>query len=272
MIERHGGQIIVIKKWDERRLAYEIGGQKRGTYIIAFYRGHHQSVAILLLNLLLGWTFLGLSQRRVGAARTGVLIGTTPLFGTAIAFLVLGELVRPTALAGVALVVGGIFLLSATRISGSAGESAGAGLTFGLVTALCWGVSPVFVRWGLDQVPVPLIGVTVGMAASAAAYGLVLLVRRQRLRGSVPSGAWGWLGAAGALVALGIGSLWVALSLAPVAVVLALNQLAVLTVIVTAPFIVGGTAEKLTLWTGAGALLVLTGTLLIIFARTPVPT
>ena len=38
IIERHGGQIIVIKKWDERKLAYEIGGQKRGTYIIAFFR------------------------------------------------------------------------------------------------------------------------------------------------------------------------------------------------------------------------------------------
>jgi small subunit ribosomal protein S6 len=38
IVERHGGQVILIKKWDERKLAYEIGGQKRGTYIIAFFR------------------------------------------------------------------------------------------------------------------------------------------------------------------------------------------------------------------------------------------
>lgn len=38
IIERHGGQIILIKKWDERKLAYELGGQKRGTYIISFFR------------------------------------------------------------------------------------------------------------------------------------------------------------------------------------------------------------------------------------------
>ena len=38
IIERHGGEIIVIKKWDERKLAYELLGQKRGTYIIAFFR------------------------------------------------------------------------------------------------------------------------------------------------------------------------------------------------------------------------------------------
>jgi small subunit ribosomal protein S6 len=38
MIEKHGGQIQVIKKWDERKLAFEIGKQKRGTYVIAFFK------------------------------------------------------------------------------------------------------------------------------------------------------------------------------------------------------------------------------------------
>ena len=35
MIERHGGKVLVIKKWDERKLAYEVNGQRRGTYVIA---------------------------------------------------------------------------------------------------------------------------------------------------------------------------------------------------------------------------------------------
>jgi small subunit ribosomal protein S6 len=38
IIERHGGQIMVIKKWDERKLSYEIRGQKRGTYVVAFFK------------------------------------------------------------------------------------------------------------------------------------------------------------------------------------------------------------------------------------------
>ena len=37
MIERHGGQVIVLKKWDERKLMYEIKKQKRGLYIIAYF-------------------------------------------------------------------------------------------------------------------------------------------------------------------------------------------------------------------------------------------
>jgi len=36
-IERHGGEILVIKKWDERKLTYEIGKNKRGLYIIAYF-------------------------------------------------------------------------------------------------------------------------------------------------------------------------------------------------------------------------------------------
>ena len=37
IIERHGGKILVIKKWDERKLMYEIKKQKRGLYIIAYF-------------------------------------------------------------------------------------------------------------------------------------------------------------------------------------------------------------------------------------------
>jgi small subunit ribosomal protein S6 len=47
MIEKHGGTIQVIKKWDERKLAYEIGKQKRGTYIIAFFKADGAAVTTL---------------------------------------------------------------------------------------------------------------------------------------------------------------------------------------------------------------------------------
>ena len=47
MIEKHGGQIQVIKKWDERKLAFEIGKQKRGTYIIAFFKAPGGAIAPL---------------------------------------------------------------------------------------------------------------------------------------------------------------------------------------------------------------------------------
>lgn len=45
IIERHGGQITVIKKWDERKLTYEIKRQKRGTYVIAFFNAPGGAIA-----------------------------------------------------------------------------------------------------------------------------------------------------------------------------------------------------------------------------------
>ena len=36
-IEKHGGRIHVLKKWDDRKLAYEIKKQQRGLYVLAFF-------------------------------------------------------------------------------------------------------------------------------------------------------------------------------------------------------------------------------------------
>jgi len=45
IIEKHAGSILVIKKWDERKLAYEIGTHKRGLYILAYFSAPGSVVA-----------------------------------------------------------------------------------------------------------------------------------------------------------------------------------------------------------------------------------
>ncbi len=47
IIERHEGQILVIKRWDERKLAYEMRGNKRGTYIIAYFTAPGTAVSAI---------------------------------------------------------------------------------------------------------------------------------------------------------------------------------------------------------------------------------
>jgi small subunit ribosomal protein S6 len=37
LIEKYEGQITDIRKWDERRLAYEIAGKNRGLYILVYF-------------------------------------------------------------------------------------------------------------------------------------------------------------------------------------------------------------------------------------------
>lgn len=46
-IEKHGGQILVLKRWDERKLYYEVNGQKRGTYVIAYFRANGAAVTAI---------------------------------------------------------------------------------------------------------------------------------------------------------------------------------------------------------------------------------
>lgn len=38
ILEKFGAEIVSLKKWDERKLAYPIRGKSRGTYILALFR------------------------------------------------------------------------------------------------------------------------------------------------------------------------------------------------------------------------------------------
>lgn len=38
ILDRSGAEVIQLKKWDERRLAYEIKGRRRGLYVLVYFR------------------------------------------------------------------------------------------------------------------------------------------------------------------------------------------------------------------------------------------
>jgi small subunit ribosomal protein S6 len=38
ILEKAGAEIVTMKKWDDRKLAYEIKGKGRGTYILCYFR------------------------------------------------------------------------------------------------------------------------------------------------------------------------------------------------------------------------------------------
>ena len=45
LLKRSDVDIVVLRKWEDRRLAYPIAGQKRGTYLIAYFRVTPTSIA-----------------------------------------------------------------------------------------------------------------------------------------------------------------------------------------------------------------------------------
>jgi drug/metabolite transporter (DMT)-like permease len=241
-----------------------------------------------LIHFFLGWTLLNLGQHLIGAARTGPLLATTPLFGAVLAAIWLQEVPGLFTVAGMILTVTGVVVLSTERPvvaessvppregeAPSAGPSSSvatltrsrrrAGLAAALGTALCWAVSPIFIREGLEGLPSPLLGVTVSMVSSAIVFGVVLAVRRGRLADRIDSRtALGFKVAAGLLVGLSTWMRWIALDLTTVAVVLSVNSISVPTVLLLAPRVVGRHREHVTprLWLGAA--LVIAGSLVLI--------
>ena len=64
------------------------------------------------VHFFLGWTFLTLSQKLIGAARTGALIGTAPLFAFAVGLVFFGETLSLPVIVGVVLVIAGVYMVS----------------------------------------------------------------------------------------------------------------------------------------------------------------
>jgi small subunit ribosomal protein S6 len=44
LMERSGGEIILSKKWEERRLAFEIKKRKRGCYVLAYFNAEPTAI------------------------------------------------------------------------------------------------------------------------------------------------------------------------------------------------------------------------------------
>ena len=47
LLERHGATVEKIEKWDARRLAYEVNGRKRGTYVVTKFSGEPANIDAL---------------------------------------------------------------------------------------------------------------------------------------------------------------------------------------------------------------------------------
>ena len=51
MFTKHGAKILSGRRWDERRLAYPINGQHRGTYLLVYFSADTQSLTAIRRDL-----------------------------------------------------------------------------------------------------------------------------------------------------------------------------------------------------------------------------
>ena len=224
-----------------------------------------------LLHFAIGWTFLNASQKRIGAARTGALIGTTPLFGAFIAFITLDEALSLLTLVGIVLTTSGVIYTNnpLNKAKGNANGVLPAGgwqtLWVALGAPICWSISPILIRRGLEGLDSPLLGVTVGITASVLAYGVLLFMRGlEKSFATLSSEALTLKIIAGVLVGLSTWARWLALDLTAVATVLALSLASVPTVNLLTPLMVERHVEQVTLAVWIGSALIILGSLVLI--------
>ena len=215
------------------------------------------------LHFLAGWSLLNLSQRRIGASRTSPLLTTVPVFGVVVAAVTLGELPGLVALVAIALMTLGAYVVA---MRGGQQTPRASDAAPGLACALCWALSPVFARRGLEGFNSPLAGLVVGLVVAIILY-VPLYV-------AVRGGQWPRLGSGGGLVlksfvgllvGLATWTRWEAIGRAPVGVVLALSLLSVPVVLLLAP-VLAGRNERVTAGLWAGASLVVGGAMILVMA------
>jgi drug/metabolite transporter (DMT)-like permease len=185
-----------------------------------------------------------------------------PLIGSLLAAVFLGEPLSPVTIFAIALVTGGVVLIA--RRMGTVGEHL-VNPWFALAAAFSWGVSPLFIRWGLEGLPSPIIGVTIGLFAAAGLYALILAGGAAPTTSGLPFAALGWILIGGVLVAAAIGAQWTALDLTEVSTVVTLQLTASPVVVLIAPFVVGTEIEQWNWRLVAGMVAVLAGSVLTIW-------
>ena len=57
-VEKAGGKVHVLKKWDDRKLAYEVKKQSRGLYLLSFFEAETSAIATIERELRLGGEML----------------------------------------------------------------------------------------------------------------------------------------------------------------------------------------------------------------------
>lgn len=141
-----------------------------------------------LLAATMGRTLNYISIDRLGVPISTSLSGTNPLFTIVFASILIGDAVEASTVAGTALVVAGIAL-----ISGWGGENGvrKGDLVIPLAAASLYALSGILRKTALTMLPEPVLGAVVGALASLVTFPIVLRLMNRvgdlRLtRGSLP--------------------------------------------------------------------------------------
>lgn len=143
------------------------------------------------------------------------------------------------------------------------------GYSYGILTALCWAISPIFIAKGLEGIQSSIWATAIGLLFATLIYLVLFLIQKKSagLKGIMRKDLI-WQIAAGLAGGLGILARNMALDTTRVAIVIGLVQLQILVTLILGPAILGAEdREQLTPQLILGSVLIFGGTALIIYGR-----
>ena len=180
--------------------------------------------------------FLGI--QRIGIARSAPLKGSGPIFAVVFAFGILGERLALPQYLGIAMVVGGILVISTEGWSrgqpppspSSSGEVRSMGnppyrryYLFPVLAGLVGGISSILFKVSMGEMPSALLGVWIGSTEGLLLFPLIALLfpagQRYRfslaaLRWAIPAGVCASAAMYGLVLSIGLGQVSVVFTLA----------------------------------------------------------
>lgn len=196
---------------------------------------------------------------KIGASKATSIKNSSPLLTAVLAVLIIGEQMTWAIAAGVTLIVFGIAVLTQTQASGKRSVDKFQYFLFPIVSAVCFGVNPIFKKIGINAASLPILGTMVTQVSAllfmflfARVIGLQIKWQRvppQALALSTLSG-----------IAEGLGSLctFYALVYGPAALLSPIWRISPLVTFALAHFVLRG-VEVVTLRDGVAASLIVVG-------------
>lgn len=177
------------------------------------------------------------ATKAVGAILVGPIVEGGMVWTIGLAVLLLGETITPLALVGILLIALGPSVIMMGKSSVKATRAGFTpkyreGITFAVLSSLCFGSSPLLVRLAMP----PGSGLDHGIVAGLVAYGAatifvlpaLLLARNRRDVAQIESGSAKWFALSGATIWLSQVARYMALAVAPVSLVTPLQRTSVI--------------------------------------------
>ena len=212
----------------------------------------------------IGRTLSYVGIERVGVARSVPIVNSSPIFASVFAVIALGEVWALQNIIGTLLVIGGVVTLS--MIKPAQDQWRKGDIIFPIIGAIAFAASSILRKAGLGFVNIPLLAAAV-TAATAALFSFTLLqIQGGKEALKLTRKSAGWLFSAGLINTAAMLSVFYALSHGKVVIVEPLVSCnPVLTLFLTAVFL--RDLEALSLRVIIGALLTVTGTILVVTVR-----